>query len=235
MTTDVFSVAFNFRYSWQDQTTKQPFRSCLGSVYFDFGPYLRDTVASIHNFTFTPGDFSGYIDRDLNNTTIGFQPNTSADVDDANVNKIELDLSGSGGVDTSFRGPYATTGQLDLNLDGTYDATQSVPDGQVLTSDQVAKMCFFVKGVVEKTGLDDTTRRPAKRRRSPWTWTRTSPITPSRPHRASSTTRPRSASSSPPDHPSLGRRSAGARPSGLPSSLAAAGRRTARTGRAVKA
>jgi basic membrane lipoprotein Med (substrate-binding protein (PBP1-ABC) superfamily) len=151
-----FSVAANFRYAWRDLQTSKPFATSLGSVFYNFTPYLQQQLSDIHKKTWKPTDFLGLIDRDRNASMIGFEPNTSSGLDDAIAQKLALSLAGQVGVDTSFKGPYGVTGQLDLDGDGVYDAVQSVPDGTVLTQPQLGKMCWFVKGVVEKQNHDDT-------------------------------------------------------------------------------
>jgi basic membrane lipoprotein Med (substrate-binding protein (PBP1-ABC) superfamily) len=156
------SIAANAQFSWRDLQTGNPISSCLGSVYFNFTPYIEEQLDAIHKQTWQPSDYLGLIDKDLAKTTIGFQPNSSSNIDDANVKKLALTLAGQTGLDIALKGPYETTGQLDLDNDGKYDAVQKVGDGVVLNDTQLANMCWFVKGIVEKQNLDDSTDASAQ-------------------------------------------------------------------------
>jgi basic membrane lipoprotein Med (substrate-binding protein (PBP1-ABC) superfamily) len=151
-----YSVAANYQYSWRDLQKSMPFATCLGSVYSNFRPYLEQQIAAIHTRTWKPTDTLGVIDADLPNSMIGFEPNPSSGIDDANAKKVALSLAGQKGLDTAFKGPYQTTGQLDLDDDGKPDAVQSVAAGVVLSASQLGSMCWFVKGVVEKKDRDDS-------------------------------------------------------------------------------
>ena len=52
-------------------------------------------------------------------------------------------------------GPYDVNGQRDKEFDGLPDGTQKMLPGEILTDSELARMCWFVKGVVEKTKLND--------------------------------------------------------------------------------
>lgn len=156
----IFTLGTNYRYSWKDLQTNTPLPTCLGSTYFNFTPYLQGQVDQIHRGTWAPSDYRGFIDENTDSSMVAFEPNTSAGIDDANVRKIEYALRGPEGFDATFKGPYTSTGQMDLNDDGVYDADQSVKSGQVLQLPQIIHMCWFVKGVVEKSMNDDTEASP---------------------------------------------------------------------------
>ncbi len=156
----IYTISTNYRYSWKDLQSNSPFSTCLGSAYFNFTPYLTSQIDQIHKGTWTPTDFRGFIEENTDTSMNAFEPNTSAGIDDANVRKVEFSLKGEGGFETTFKGPYAATGQMDLNDDGVYDADQSVKDGQILSLAQIQHTCWFVKGVVEKSVNDDTEASP---------------------------------------------------------------------------
>jgi basic membrane lipoprotein Med (substrate-binding protein (PBP1-ABC) superfamily) len=156
----VFTLNTNYRFSWKDLQSNTPLPTCLGSTYFNFTPYLQGQITQIHKGTWAPTDFRGFIEENTDTSMVAFEPNTSAGIDDANVRKIEFSLKGADGFDATYKGPYSSTGQMDLDDDGKYDADQTVHPGQVLTLPQIQHTCWYVKGVVEKVQNDDTPASP---------------------------------------------------------------------------
>lgn len=54
-----------------------------------------------------------------------------------------------------FSGPLRTTGQRDQNDDGVPDLIQEVAVTTSVSDEELARMCFYVEGVVEKRALND--------------------------------------------------------------------------------
>jgi hypothetical protein len=54
-----------------------------------------------------------------------------------------------------FSGPYDINGQRDKDGNGIPDSVQKMGAGETVNDTELARMCWFVKGVVEKTKLND--------------------------------------------------------------------------------
>lgn len=56
-----------------------------------------------------------------------------------------------------FTGPFKINGQRDQDDNGLPDPSQAVADSSSLGDDELARMCFYVEGVIEKRVLNDPT------------------------------------------------------------------------------
>ena len=68
------------------------------------------------------------------------------------------------GFDAAFKGPYSTTGQRDKDANGVADPTQTLYTGEVLTPEELRRMCWFSAGTYELnnyTTINDAALIPA--------------------------------------------------------------------------
>jgi hypothetical protein len=87
---------------------------------------------------------------------LGFQLNPDVGIDDSSVRSLTTAVI-QAGPDRIYRGPFAVTGQRDANGDGVYDALQSVAAAETIGKSEYDSMCWFTKGIVEKSNPLDPT------------------------------------------------------------------------------
>jgi hypothetical protein len=86
---------------------------------------------------------------------IGVEVNPLIGLDDTSIRVAVHEFSGADGIEKVFRGPYAITGQRDADDDGVPDADQRVLPDETVSSEELARMCWFVKGIVQKQDPSD--------------------------------------------------------------------------------
>ncbi len=150
----VYSLRRNDRYGWRDPVTLEPRRTCLGSVYYDWTPQYVRVLDGIHRGTWTG---RGMIDEmtDRDDTVIGVELNPALSLDDTSIRAAVSRYGGPEGLGRAFTGPYDTTGQRDADGDGQPDEKQRVAGGETVPPAELDRMCWFVKGIVEKTDPAD--------------------------------------------------------------------------------
>jgi basic membrane lipoprotein Med (substrate-binding protein (PBP1-ABC) superfamily) len=126
------------------------FPSCLGSVYWNWRGIYSKVFDQIHRGVWAAqiDDEAFRIDADAI-TKFVLSPYTSITGIGQEQAQTALQQAADKGFDAVFEGPYAFTGQRDLDRDATADANQSVAPGEVLSQDELARMCWFTEGTFE--------------------------------------------------------------------------------------
>jgi hypothetical protein len=155
----LFSLAADLRDGCRvDGTSSTAWQStCLGTVYWNWGPILAQQLDAIHRDQWTPSNIIEPMTADEASIT-GFEINadpqvTNIGTEDARAAVIAAADEGPAAV---WRGPYDTTGQRDADGDGTPDPVQSVAAGQSPSDAELDAMCWFVKGIYEQADHADT-------------------------------------------------------------------------------
>lgn len=151
-----YSLPRNDKNACLDRSTSQTMRSCLGSVFYDWTPRYQEVLDGIHRHTWVG---RGVIDlmETSPSTVVGVEVNPLIGLDDTSIRVAIHEYSGPGGLEKVFQGPYGVTGQRDADGDGVADADQRVLPGESVSSEELARMCWFVKGVVQKQDPSDPT------------------------------------------------------------------------------
>jgi hypothetical protein len=150
------------QFAYLDPVAGTSLKTVLGSIYESWAPLYGALFERLHRGQF---DTSRPLELDLNTTDqtpLGVQVNPSFpnylqfDALSDDYGRALAGRQNPGPQLAVFQGPYQTNGQRDANGDGIADAAaqQLVADHAVLTDAEVAGMCFFVSGVVEKSILN---------------------------------------------------------------------------------
>jgi basic membrane lipoprotein Med (substrate-binding protein (PBP1-ABC) superfamily) len=154
----VFSMSNDTKDGCKDLASGQPIPSCIGGAYLNWGPLYTRLFDQIVHSTWQPSAYDVIdpmtVDPDLSVVGFALNPVSSIGIDDSSVRGMINDVV-QAGPDAVFAGPYETTGQRDKNGLGTYDTIQEVASGETLTPQEWSTMCWFVRGIVEKTVRDD--------------------------------------------------------------------------------
>ncbi len=150
----VYSIANDNRNGWKSRSSdlnpNAPLASCMGAVYYNWQSVYHLLLNDIHRNAWMPSVLT-YNITSSPDTVVGFEPNTGTGVDDSSIRLLVDGLAGMQGLGPIFKGPYATTGQRDVEKDGTYDDVQTVAEGETPSDAEISSMCWFVKGVVERS------------------------------------------------------------------------------------
>lgn len=134
----------------QDGLTGPAMKSCLGAAYYNFGGMYVRLLDGIHRGGW---DASKYLLEPMTNvpetSPVGIEINPESGIDPDSARSI-LHTIAARGPQAVFAGPYAVNGQRDRDHDGKPDAVQSVAPGEVLSDDEYNRICWFVKGLVQK-------------------------------------------------------------------------------------
>jgi len=146
---DVWSIETNNPAS----CAKYP-RSCLGVAWLNWTSLDVQQLDAIHRHAYVPGYIHAGITEDQAQSPVGFSP---SDVNLTQTDtRLEIDTMISAlskDPELPLRGPYETTGQR-----------AAVADGELISEDELLQMCWFPKGMIEKTDPNDPTSAdvPAK-------------------------------------------------------------------------
>lgn len=133
------------------------FPTCIGSIYENWTPIYTRIFDQIHRGVYKDITVEMDID-DTDNTSVGVAINPKGPGDELATRALMQELARSqnpGPRQRVFMGPYEVTGQRDKEFNGLPDVNQKVLSGETLSDTELARMCWFVKGVVEKTKLND--------------------------------------------------------------------------------
>lgn len=110
-------------------------KTTLGSVYWNWTPVYSRMFQEIAADKWTPFDINEPMSEPLDSSVVGvsLNPDSSAGLDSAAF-ALRLLYQAKAGYRSVFRGPYETTGQ----------------HPSVVYDQELRRMCWFVKGVVEK-------------------------------------------------------------------------------------
>jgi hypothetical protein len=150
----VLSVAVNNRSGYRtltpDGPTGAPMTSCMGSAYYNFGVQQVQLLRSIHHAKLDASTLVlDAMTADPATSPVGFELNPVVGIDDSAA-RLMLNAVADAGPAAVFRGPYETTGQRDRDDDGVADDDQTVAVGETLSDDEYGRVCWFVRGVVQK-------------------------------------------------------------------------------------
>ena len=123
--------------------------SCLGVPYWNWAPLYTRLIEQIHTGTWDPKVLVNEPLSAVEDSVVGFNLNPASGVDAPLVRGF-LAEAAQAGPERVFTGPYATTGQRDVEGDGVPDATQALGPGERVSEAEFLRMCWFVEGVVEK-------------------------------------------------------------------------------------
>lgn len=125
--------------------------TCLGTPYWNWGPMYTRLLDEIHKGKWVPSVVNENISSDINQSTIVFGTNDALIDSSLKVQLGELlaDLAKPTNLDLPFRGPYKVT-QPDQRPEGA-----EIPAGQSITDEEMARMCWFVEGVIMKSDPED--------------------------------------------------------------------------------
>ncbi|AKT41622.1 BMP family ABC transporter substrate-binding protein [Chondromyces crocatus] len=137
--------------------------SCLGATYFRWGPLYTQLLDGIHRSRW-PAATLVELGMTLNpaHSTVNFTLNAGSGSSELaiEISNLLQELAAEGGETVPFLGPLCSTGQRDLDADGTPDC---LDPGQAPDPQELQRMCWFVEGLVEKQDPADPTSedRPA--------------------------------------------------------------------------
>lgn len=151
---NVYSLGNDNRYACFQQgsggTRGAPYRNCLGSVYWNWGPLYTRLFDEIHRGTWQA---QNVVEPLVSNTSLavaGFE--LTPDQGDPAALAATVQNVVSMGPSSVYRGPYQTTGQRAAVASGeTIVYNPDDPNKQ----QEWRTMCWFVKGVVQKTDPND--------------------------------------------------------------------------------
>jgi basic membrane lipoprotein Med (substrate-binding protein (PBP1-ABC) superfamily) len=151
---DVWTIANDNQFGWRNYETKEPLKTALGSVYWNWTSMYSSLLDQMHRGSWKPSDVMDVLLEDHATSTVGFEQNLSpsSGIDDQVVRSYLNDQAKKGYLEV-FKGPYETTGQR-----------AAVGDGEVLTEAEWQSMCWFTNGMVEKSDPQDKNSpyQPAK-------------------------------------------------------------------------
>ena len=153
----VYSMANDKQQGCLDATgTAVP--TCLGSIYENWLPLYRDLFEQVHLGIFSPQKPLRYDVTIDTNTPTGVELNKAvlglpAGSDGFSLLGMQAELARApeGPRRRVFKGPYVINGQRDVDANGLPDPKdlQEVRTDELLTDAELARMCWYVEGVVE--------------------------------------------------------------------------------------
>ena len=151
---NVWSIANNdsdgCRTFTSDGPTGALMGSCFGAVYENFGMQISLLVDAAHRHTLDASkELLSPMTNDPDTTGVGFLINPAAGLDNDAAQAIIASVASKDPA-LVFAGPYGVTGQRDKDNDGKPDAVQAVEAGELVSDEESNRMCWFVKGVVQK-------------------------------------------------------------------------------------
>ncbi|WP_394843890.1 BMP family ABC transporter substrate-binding protein [Pendulispora brunnea] len=122
--------------------------SCLGVAWLNWAPIYIDQLDQIHRKTWTPSYVHRGMAADKTQSPVGFTP-SDQNLTDTNIRLEIANMMSDFAKDPEapLRGPY--------NISGAQ--REPVGDGEVISEDELLKMCWFPEGAIEKRNPDDPT------------------------------------------------------------------------------
>jgi basic membrane lipoprotein Med (substrate-binding protein (PBP1-ABC) superfamily) len=126
--------------------------SCLGSLYWNWGGLYGNILGQIMS-----GTWMGQVDAPPfgtdANALLKFELNPNPSSTGISSDEAGRDFMSAAGTPTIFKGPFSFNGQRDNNRDGIPDmpptGSQDVATGQVLSDDELGRICWFIQGIYE--------------------------------------------------------------------------------------
>jgi basic membrane lipoprotein Med (substrate-binding protein (PBP1-ABC) superfamily) len=128
--------------------------TCLGAIFWNWGAIYTDLFDQMHRGVWAPTNLVEPISADMRATPFSFVLDMNSGISNDELQSAVVDVA-QRDYRTMYQGPYATTGQRDQDGDGVPDPVQAVAAGEVPSEAELSTMCFFAKGVVEKTDPSD--------------------------------------------------------------------------------
>jgi basic membrane protein A and related proteins len=129
--------------------------SCLGSVYWNWGPFYTRVLDEIRKGNWKPQVVNEYIDRDDAKSLFSFGASPNASV----LTQPEVQAVGNALADMAsrakdpFRGPLRLSpNSKNLEVGPTGAAADSLTRSVELPDAELAQMCWFVQGVITRNG-----------------------------------------------------------------------------------
>jgi len=133
------------------------FPTCIGSIYENWTPIYTRIFDEIQRGVYTASTVEMDMDG-TDDTSVGVSINPKGPGDDLATRARMQTLAKSQNPGPRYRvfsGPYDINGQRDKDGNGIPDSVQKMGAGETVNDTELARMCWFVKGVVEKTKLND--------------------------------------------------------------------------------
>ncbi len=146
----VLVIGNDNRYAWKDQSGT-PLSTSMGAVYWDWTTLYVRLLDQMHKGMWKPSFVNEQMSEIPENRVVSFEPNEAV-VDGMAVKEL-LAQTAKQGWSKVFEGPYETTGQR-----------AAMPANTSVDEEEWRKMCWLVKGVVEKSNPNqvDSPDQPAK-------------------------------------------------------------------------
>lgn len=123
--------------------------SCIGVPYWNWGPMYVRMFEQMHRGTWDPTvPLNDNILVDKSSSIISFGTSDALLSNDLKINLGELVADLANDPLVAFKGPYSTTG-------GQRPTGDDIDAGETITDEELATMCWFVDGVVEKADPSD--------------------------------------------------------------------------------
>jgi basic membrane protein A and related proteins len=143
---DVLSIGNDVQWACHAGNTEAgaTIPSCIFAVHWNWAPMYRKLLADVHY-----GSWQSSVVVNENITTdpssvAGVQATAGGPVSDSQLKTLLNEVAGDAGKSRAFEGPWETTGQR-----------EPMPAGQRPSDDEIATMCYAVRGIVEKTDPAD--------------------------------------------------------------------------------
>jgi basic membrane lipoprotein Med (substrate-binding protein (PBP1-ABC) superfamily) len=121
-------------------------QSCLGTVYWNWGPILSSQLDAIHRGQWAPANIILPMTADDSSiTNFALSPNENVTGIGSEDARAAVIAAVNDGPDAVWTGPYETTGQR-----------AAVLAGETPSATELASMCWFVKGIYEQVDYTDT-------------------------------------------------------------------------------
>lgn len=144
----VWVIANDNQYGWRNQQseTKEAYKTSIGAVYWNWTPLYSKIFEDIHRDQWKVYDINEAMAEDKSKSLISFEVNTESEagLDDSAIKNLLTQQAKAPYTDV-FKGPYETTGQRD-----------AIAAGETLSDKELRQMCWFSKGIVEKSVPLDT-------------------------------------------------------------------------------
>ncbi len=126
------------------------FPSCLGSTFWNWSGVYSKVLDQVKRDVWK-GLLTDELFRSDASAIIKFElsPFPTVTGIDADASQGYLIDAADKGFDAVFTGPYKFTGQRDLDRDGNADANQTIGAGELVSAEELNRMCWFVDGAVE--------------------------------------------------------------------------------------
>lgn len=146
--TPAFSIANNNRYGCKSTGNSDgtDIPTCVLSVYWNWTPLYTELFTDMQFNRWKPANIYESIQADTSRSIVGVELSSvgRTAVDEPSFNAEVSRIANSTDPYLIFKGPYETN-------DRNNGEPDSVPAGQTLTEDEAFKMCWYVKGIVEKS------------------------------------------------------------------------------------